>query len=405
MSKTAPTGTADIVIAGADLIGGTLACALAEAGLNVVVLDTDIPSGSARDGRANMISPPGRRLLEMIGLWAEVSEEAGEIREIRVVNGDSPLLLQSPPQDAEEEVPGWVIENRVIRRAIQRRLDHLPSATLLASARVGTLHRDAAAARLTLTDGRALTARLVVAADGSDSPVRIQAGIDVTRWEHGRNAITCVIAHEHPHEGMACQRFLPAGFLTVLPLAGNHSAIVWSEPPRRIAALMDLDDGAFLTELILRIGDYLGEVYLAGPRHAEPQVSQLAAACVSQRVALVGDAAYTMPLLSDQVPDMGLRDVAALAETLVDAARLGFDVGDAAVLSRFQTWRRFDNTATLLLNEGLARLFSSSAAPIQAIRDIGLALVNGLGPLKKPLLRRAMGAMGEVPKLMRGETL
>ena len=394
-----------VVIAGTGLIGGALACALAQAGLRVAAADAPPADGD----HIHVISPAGRRLLEATGIWAGLARDAGVIRAFRVIDGARPLLFHYEREDEGDDSPdgalGWVIEERTARRVVQRLLAASPNATVLDSARVESVYESGAGIRVVLSDGRTVAAQLAVAADGRDSPTRALAAIGVTRWDHGLSVISCVVEHELPHDGGACARLLPGGQFTSLPMVGDRSAVVWCERSKRAAEIMGRDEGSFHAELAHRFGDYLGELRVVGPRRIQPAPSHMAESCVGRRLALVGDAAHSAHPASGQATTLALTDVGALAETVIDAARLGFDVGGVSVLERFASWRRFDNTTAQLVNDGMQRLSCSGAPPIRMARNVGLALVDRIAPAKTFFMRRVLGETGALPKLMRGEAL
>ncbi|MBY0431845.1 MAG: FAD-dependent monooxygenase, partial [Rhodospirillales bacterium] len=256
-----------------------------------------------------------------------------------------------------------------------------------------------------LEDGRLVRARLAVAADGRGSPTRQGAGIGLTRWDYHQTGIVCTVAHEKPHRFIAQEHFLPAGPFAILPLTGNRSSIVWTEKSHLAPAILRQDDASFLAELKSRFGGFLGRIEVVGPRFGYPLSLQFADRYTDCRLVLIGDAAHGMHPIAGQGMNMGVRDVAALAEVLVDARRLGLDPGAPVVLSRYQRWRRFDNMLMLGLTDVLNRLFSNDLGAVALARDFGLAAVNRMPPLKKVLMRHAMGMVGELPRLMRGETL
>jgi len=264
----------------------------------------------------------------------------------------------------------------------------------------------AACATLRLSDGSALRAALVVGADGRESTVRAAAGIALMAWRYPQTAIVCTVRHERPHRGVAHERFLAAGPFALLPLKDPYRAsIVWTESNRQVDAMMALDDAAFSREMTDRFGDSLGALAVEGRRWTWPLGLHHAARYVEARLALVGDAAHGIHPIAGQGLNLGLRDVAALAEVLVDARRLGLDIGSLAVLERYQAWRRTDNVALLVATDGLNRLFTTDLAPVRLARDLGLAAVNRLPPLKKLFMRHAMGLLGDLPRLTRGERL
>ncbi len=408
-SQSGPTPEAlhvDVLIVGGGLVGGTLACALGEAGLTVAVIEIGDPNealAAGFDGRASAVALSSRRLLEGIGVWSKMEGEASPILDIRVTEGKSRLFLHYDHREVGDEPLGHMVENRFIRRAILERMRQLESVRLLAPARLTRLDRGAGMAEAALADGRRIRAPLAVAADGRFSRVREDAGIRVTRWSYNQSGIVCTVDHEYSHQNVAHERFLPTGPFAILPLPGNRASIVWTEREDLATAMMKLNDADFRDELAGRFGDFLGRVEVVGPRWSYPLSLQYAHTSVKHRLALVGDAAHAMHPIAGQGLNMGWRDVAALAEVLADARRLGLDLGVADVLERYERWRRFDNTLMLAMTDALNRLFSNDIAPLRLARDTGLAMVNRIPPLKKLFMRHAMGVVGDLPKLMRGE--
>ncbi|OIR08069.1 2-octaprenyl-3-methyl-6-methoxy-1,4-benzoquinol hydroxylase [mine drainage metagenome] len=398
----------DVLIVGGGLVGGPLAAALAAHGVSVVVVDREAPETAlapAFDGRASAVALGPQRVLAGCGLWPAIAPMAAPIKQIRVSDGASPLFLHYDHRVLGSDPFGWIVENRAIRQALRQRLPALPLARVLAPASISALRREAGGVSATLTDGRSIAAALVVAADGRGSPVRAGAGIGLTKWDYGQTAIVCTVAHEKPHGEVAQEHFLPSGPFAILPLPGNRSSVVWTEKSALVPGIMAQDEAAFLAEMHERFGDFLGRLCLEGPRFAYPLSLQFANAYTAQRLVLVGDAAHGMHPVAGQGMNMGLRDVAALAEVLVEAKRLGLDLGNGAVLERYARWRRFDNLLMLGLTDVMVRLFSNDIAPVRLARDLGLAAVNRLPGLKKVFMRHAMGLVGELPRLMRGEAL
>jgi 2-octaprenyl-6-methoxyphenol hydroxylase len=258
---------------------------------------------------------------------------------------------------------------------------------------------------VTLGDGLVRTVKLLVAADGARSRLRERAGIALRGWSYGQSAIVTTVAHERDHNGRAEEHFLPGGPFAILPLCNRRSSIVWTEHTADATRIVALPDGAFHDELETRFGLHLGELTLAGPRRAYPLGLWVARDFVAERLALIGDAAHVIHPIAGQGLNMGLRDVAALAEAVVDAARLGLDPGDATVLERYQRWRRFDTLAMGVSTDGLNRLFSNRSDALRLVRDVGLGIVDRLPALKRMFIREAAGLTGEVPKLLRGEAL
>lgn len=396
---------ADVLIVGGGFVGGTLGVALADAGLTVLVVESGDPEAAlaaAADGRASAIALSSQRMLSRLGLWESLAVDAGPMLDIRVADGTSRLFLHYDHQEIGDQPFGYMLENRHLRRAILAGMRRAEGLRLVAPARVVRIERGSRGVEATLADGRRLKARLCVAADGRDSRTREEAGIRVTRWSYRQTAIVCTVRHERPHGGVAHEHFLPAGPFAILPLVGGYrSSLVWTERSDLAPLIMAGDDAQFLEELRRRFGDFLGELAVEGPRFAYPLSLQYAARSIDQRLALVGDAAHAMHPIAGQGLNMGFRDVAALTEVLSEAKEKRRDVGSRQVLARYQRWRRFDNTLMLAMTDGLTRLFSNDIAPIRIARDLGLAAVNQLPPLKRVFMRHAMGVVGDLPQLMR----
>lgn len=395
----------DLVIVGGGLVGMTLGVAAAAAGLDVIIVDREDPTAQLDcgfDGRASAIAHGSKQVLAAIGVWPLVTE-TGAIEHIRVTDGPSLMHLHFDHAQVGEEPLGWLVENRHMRAALAQRAAALADRlTVVAPAGVVAVDRQGARATVTLADGRVLRAPLVVAADGRRSRLRDEAGIAVTEWGYGQTGLVCTVAHEYPHEGVAHERFLTPGPFAILPLAGNRSSIVWTERHEDAARIQALDDVRYLEELHIRFGDFLGQLRLEGPRFAYPLALTLARRFVDRRLALVGDAAHAIHPIAGQGFNLGIRDVAALVEVMVQARRLGGDVGAPDVLSRYEGWRRTDTMALVAATDGLNRLFSNDVAPVRLARDMGLAAVNRLGPVKRLAMRHAMGELGRLPALVQG---
>lgn len=397
-----------VLVVGGGMVGLTLAVALAGAGVEVVVLDRDAPAekqGHAFDGRSSAIAWGSAQALIGIGAWPGMAAAAEPILEIRVSDGPSLLFLHYRHDEVTPHPLGYIVENRAIRGALFAKLASLDRATLLAPAHLASVERDATRVLAWLADGRRVAAKLAVAADGSRSPLREEAGIAVTEWSYPQTGIVATVAHEKPHRGVAHERFLAAGPLAFLPMTGKRSSIVWTEHKALAPALLALDDAAFAAELERRFGSSLGRLRIEGPRWSYPLALLHAERYVDTRLALIGDAAHAIHPIAGQGLNLGLRDVAALAEILVDARRLGLDLGGAALLARYQRWRRFDNTALMIVTDALNRLFSNNVPLVRLVRDVGLGLVNELPPLRRFFMRHAMGTVGTLPRLVRGEPL
>jgi 2-octaprenyl-6-methoxyphenol hydroxylase len=410
-SKTAELDC-EVLIVGGGLVGLTLCIALAGAGVSTILVDretNDVSTAPAFDGRASAIAAGSRDVLATLGVWDLIVEDgapaAEPILEIRVSDGASPLFLHYDYREINQGPLGYIVENRLTRLALMHRVVDLEDAKLLQGRIVETLHRDPDRAQAMLDDGMVISAGLVIAADGRNSPIRREAGIGQTQWDYGQSGIVCTIAHERPHRGVAQEHFLPAGPFAILPMTGNRSSLVWTEQSDLAPRILALDDQAFADELSLRFGDYLGELTPVGPKFCYPLSLVHADSYIDSRLALAGDSAHGMHPIAGQGFNLGLRDVAALAEVIVDAMRLGLDPGTRNVLERYQRWRHFDTVAMLAVTDALNRLFSNDVAPVRMARDIGLAAVNQAPPLKKLFMRHAMGRVGDLPRLARGQKL
>jgi 2-octaprenyl-6-methoxyphenol hydroxylase len=396
---------ADVLIVGGGLVGAALSLALAQAGLEVIVVDRVDQRGqldAGFDGRASAIAQAPKRMLSHLGIWEHLAE-ATPILDIRVADGASNLFLHYDHAEIGDAPLGYMVENRHMRSALFQTLRQLPGVTYIAPAEITGVERASDGARLTLKDGSVLEAPLVIGADGRKSYLRGQTDIALTRWSYKQTAIVCTIAHEKPHNNVAHEHFLPSGPFAILPISGNRSSIVWTERESLVPDIMELDDAAFLESLGQRFGDFLGELSLAGPRWTYPLDLQFAHRCIDKRLALVGDAAHGMHPIAGQGLNLGLRDVAAIAEVVIEAHRLGLDIGASHILERYDRWRRFDAMLMLSLTDGINRLFSNDIAPVRLARDLGLAFVNRSGPLKRFFMRHAMGEAGRMPKLLKGE--
>jgi len=401
------TARVELAVVGGGLNGLSLGIACAAAGLDVAVLDREDPAtmlGERFDGRVSAIAYGSMRVLDGIGVWPLVAAEAEAIREIRVADNWAPFFLHYDHREIGVEPLGWIVENRHLRRALWDRASRLPGLEMVAPMVVG--HADyGAAATLVLADGSKLQAELIAAADGKASPLREAAGIRTLTWSYPQIGIVTTVRHARPHHGVAVEHFLPAGPFAILPMTGNRSSIVWTEAAELAPKLLALDGEAFQRELGQRFGDFLGEISVEGPRWSYPLSFLHATSYTAPRLALVGEAAHVIHPIAGQGLNLGIRDAAALAECLVDGRRLGLDLADATLLARYQRWRRFDNVLLAGVTDGLNRLFSNTVPPIKIARDFGLATVTRIPPLKRVFMRHAMGMIGDLPRLVRGEAL
>lgn len=404
-----PDLSADIIIVGGGLSGLTLACALASAGVDTLVIDREPPETQLLpdfDGRTTALSYSSAMVLQGVGIWAHLDGQVGPMLDIRVTDQNSPFFLHYDHREVGDQPFGWIVENRLMRQALFRRIAELPSLRHLTPMAVTAMRRDTAGVSLTLADGRTARGRLVVGADGKKSFCREQAGIRQIAWSYKQHAIVCSIEHERPHDQVAVELFLPAGPFAMLPLAGGHrTSIVWSERADMVDFYMGLEPTRFQAELQARVGDWLGTVTPIAGRWSYPLGLSHAERYIDTRLALVSESAHGMHPIAGQGLNVGIRDVAALAELVVDTLRLGLDPGAADVLERYQRWRRVDTVALLAATDALTRLFSNNIPPLAHARRLGLAAVNRLPGVKKLFMRHAMGIVGELPRLVKGEAL
>ena len=398
----------DVVIAGGGLVGLTLGVALAGAGIETAVVDgapSEAMKDAAFDGRVSSIALGSRRVLDGIGVWPALADDAQPILEIRVSDGDAPLFLHYDHEAVGSDPLGYIVENRSIRAALLERAAALAALRHLAPASVEALEPAAGAVQARLADGRCVRARLAVAADGANSGLRTAAGIETVRWSYEQTGIVCTVLHERPHRGIAHERFLPAGPFAILPMTGDRSSLVWTERAALAPSLMEASSEVFARELGARFGDFLGALEPTGPRWSYPLRLAHAKRYVAPRLALAGDAAHAIHPLAGQGFNLGIRDAAVLAELVVDRARLGLDIGGDDVLTHYQRRRRFDSVVLMGVTDGLNRLFSNDNQGLRLVRDVGLAAVHEMPPVKRFFMRHAMGLAGDLPRLARGEPL
>jgi 2-octaprenyl-6-methoxyphenol hydroxylase len=430
--------TCDIAVIGGGLAGMTLAIACGMNGIRTILVEAEaVPdlTDQRYDGRSSAIAYGSQQVLAAIGAWSYLQNQAQPILDIRVTDsggfqrdarragGISPHFVHYNHRDlpaaesigGSEQPPfGYIVENRASRIGLIRQLQQTRGVTHLAPVTASSVDLRADGATVMLADGREIETRLVVAADGRRSALRDFAGIGSNEFDYHQTAIVCTVSHERDHRGVAHEHFLPAGPFAMLPMTDapddtgqmrHRSSIVWTEDPRLVKMLLGLNDENFGAEIERRFGLSLGRVRPMGPRFAYPLKLLVAERYLGNRLVLVGDAAHGIHPIAGQGFNLGVRDVAALAEVLVDAQRLGQDLGSPVVLERYARWRRFDNLLLAGVTDGLTRLFSNDLAPVRLLRGIGFALFNKLPPVKRIAMRHAMGLVGDLPKLVRGQPL
>jgi 2-octaprenyl-6-methoxyphenol hydroxylase len=399
---------ADVIIFGAGLIGLALASALDSSGLSAIVVDPADPEqwkNSAFDGRTSAVSSSSMRMLQTIGVVDHLPEPGCPIRTIQVADGLDPGGLAFETAEGDEPL-GWMNENRNLRAALRARAEAGRKLWLLWKSRAVAVERGEHGVMVSLEDGRRLSAPLLIAAEGRNSPTREAAGIRIARWRYDHTAIVSVLRHERPHENIAYEIFYPAGPFALLPMTdddgGHRSAIVWSVRSDDAAGLLSLDDADFAAEASAAMGGFLGSISLAAPRSTYPLGFHHAAQIAAQRLALVGDSAHAMHPIAGQGLNVGFRDVAALTQVLVEGARLGLDLGDRQLLDRYQRWRSLDTLMVAMATDGLTRIYGIPGRTASAIRRFGMSLIDRVAPVKGRLMAEARGTSGELPLLLRG---
>jgi len=403
----------DIAIVGGGLNGPLLALALARAGFRVTVLDAvPIEQHIAPDfdGRSYAIALGSQNLLRALDLWDGLADTAQPINDIVVADGRAGFgatahHVHFDHREMEEGPFGAMVEDRYLRAALAQAVSADDRIDVRAPARVVAQRTDAQGATLVLDDGVELTCKLIVGCDGRRSGTAQRAGIRRMETDYRQTSLVCALEHDLPHDGIAHQMFFAEGPLAILPLCGNRVSIVWTESRERAAAVQAMEDDDYMAALAPRFGNFLGDVRLSGGRYAYPLGLSLAERWTAQRLVLVGDAAHGIHPLAGQGLNLGLRDVAALAEVLTDAKRRGEDWTRKPVLERYAQWRRFDTAGLAMATDGLNRLFSNNNPVLRGLRDLGLGAVNAAAPIRRRFMREAAGLGGELPRLMRGRDL
>ncbi|TAJ62539.1 UbiH/UbiF/VisC/COQ6 family ubiquinone biosynthesis hydroxylase [Brevundimonas sp.] len=416
----ADTRSYDVIIAGAGLAGAAFGLAAAQGGLKVVLVDPqpfDAQLAPSFDGRSTAIAFSTFRMLDAIGVGAGMRPHACRMDRILVTDGRRPGAASRAASpaflrfDADEigdrtdgEPLGYMVENRRIRVALAAAVA-AAGIEVRAPAAVAGVEVGPAVSRVTLADGAVIEAPLTVGAEGRNSPVRRAAGIETVGWGYGQSGVVATVSLGRDHGNVAHEYFLPSGPFAILPLTERRASLVWTETTRRAEALRAASDEAFQSHLMRRFGDFLDDVTVVGPRFIYPLSLQLAEALTAPRIALIGDAAHGVHPVAGQGLNMGLKDAAALAEVLIEALRLGEDIGAETVLDRYARWRRFDNAALAAGFDGFVRLFSNDLPPVRLARTLGIAAVNRIPALRRAFMHEAGGATGDLPRLLRGEAV
>jgi 2-octaprenyl-6-methoxyphenol hydroxylase len=399
----------DVIILGGGLIGLALAAALDSSGLTSIVIDPVDPDSwrdAKFDGRTSAVSSSSRRMLDTIGVGAHFPEPGCPIRTIRVADGLQPGTLAFEPPQGDDEPLGWMHENRHLREALRARAEAGAGIGLRWKSRAANVERGAHGVIVRLEDGSEVRAPLLAVAEGRNSPTREAAGIRIARWQYEHAAIVSILRHERPHDHIAWEIFYPSGPFALLPMTndegGHRSAIVWSVPRDDAAGFLALSDEQFALEAEAATGGFLGKLSLLAPRATYPLGFHHAAQITANRLALVGDSAHAIHPIAGQGLNLGFRDAAALAQVLVEGARLGLDLGDRQLMDRYQRWRSLDTLMVAMATDGLTRLYGIPGKLPSAVRRFGMAVTSRIGPLKDRLMNEARGTTGDLPLLLRG---
>jgi 2-octaprenyl-6-methoxyphenol hydroxylase len=399
---------ADVIILGGGLVGLALAAALDSSGLSAIVIDPANPAGrmtQAFDGRTSAVSSSSKRMFDTVGISGYFPEAGCPIRRIEVADGLGPGGLAFDPGEDDEPL-GWMHENRHVRAALLARAEAGKNIWLMWQAKPASVERGDHGVTVRLEDGRVVGSPVLIAAEGRNSPMREAAGIRCARWKYDHSAIVSSLRHERPHDHVAYEIFYPSGPFALLPMTddadGHRSAIVWSVKAEDAAGFLSLSDGDFAAEAESAMGGFLGKVGLLAPRSTYPLGFHHAARITDHRLALVGDAAHGIHPIAGQGVNLGYRDAAALAQVLVEGARLGLDLGDQQLMTRYQRWRGLDTFMVSLATDSLTRIYGIPGRTASKVRRFGMGLINRIGPVKDRLMAEARGTSGDLPLLLRG---
>ncbi|MGD0864263.1 MAG: FAD-dependent monooxygenase [Rhizomicrobium sp.] len=400
----------DVIVGGGGMVGLTLALALGQGGLSVIVADPVPPSAALDvrfDGRVSALSYSSIRMLEALCVWKSLAPDSQPILDILVTDAQlgrapAPFSLHFDHHEIGRPM-GAIAENRHIRHALYAAVAKSKNIELRTPAALADLAADSSGITATLTGGAQIRARLAIAADGRESPMREHMGLGVIGWSYPQWGIVATVHHDRLHEGTAYEHFLPSGPFAILPMTGNRSSLVWTEREDIAPEMLKLPDEGFNAEIARRFGAHLGATHAEGPRWSYPLRFHLARGFVRPRFALAGDSAHGIHPIAGQGLNLGFKDAAALAEVVIEAARLGLDIGNLDVLQRYERWRRFDSLTLAASTDALNRLFSNDIAPMRITRDLGMGIVDGIGPLRRFFMRHAGGDIGKLPRLLKGE--
>jgi 2-octaprenyl-6-methoxyphenol hydroxylase len=392
----------DLAIVGGGIIGLTLACALKDSGLSVVLIEAKPYSVAAMKGQAYAVHMSSQLILQGIGVWDKILPQIETFRQVRLSDADHPEVVEFQPVDLGTEVLGYVAEHQALLTPLQEFLQECPNVKYLCPAEVVQTQYQPDGVEIALNiegESRNIRTRLIVAADGARSRLRQSAGIKTKGWQYWQSCIVAIVKPEKPHNNTAYERFWPSGPFAILPLPENRCRIVWTEPHEKAKALVALDDEQFLAELSRRYGDRMGKLQLEGDRFVFPVQLMQSDRYVLPRLALVGDAAHCCHPVGGQGLNMGIRDAAALAQVIQSAYNQGEDIGSLRVLKRYERWRQQENLTILGFTDLLDRIFSNNLLPVVMIRRLGLLMLRRVHPVKKYALQLMTGLRGRLPEL------
>ncbi len=387
--------TSDCVIIGGGMAGCSLAIALAKNGITVTIVDAGKPEDYLKndfDGRVSALAYSSKKFYEKIGIWREMAPYAEAILDIRISDHHSHHFLHFDRKTSGNDSMGYIIENRYIRVALYKEVTNQSSVNFITGTKFTSFNQGSHFVEINLTNNEVIKTKLLISAEGKDSKIRELAGIKTLSSKYDQSAIVCTVEHEKPHNGTAQERFLPVGPFAILPMkGGHHSSLVWTEKSELVPYFMVMDEKEFTNHMKERFTDYLGKLEVIGPRYSYPLSISYAKDMIAKRIALVGDAAHTIHPIAGQGLNLGLRDIEALLELIVEYRNLGLDIGSQTMLLRYNALRRADTILMSAATDGLNRLFSNNIIPIKLARRLGLAAVQKLPYLKKFFVGYAMG--------------
>lgn len=398
----------DVLIIGGGLVGGSLACALGAENLRIGLVEA-YPFKSAQqpsyDDRSIALAYGSRTILDGIGLWPALSAHTTTIKKIHVSDRGHFGFTRMNCRDSGHDALGYVVETRSMGQVFADSLERYDNIRLICPAELEALQCNNDAALATIHyNGKLeqLRSRLIIGADGGDSTVRRLCGISTRVWDYGQSAIIANITPERPHNHIAFERFTDSGPLALLPMSEQRCSLVWTVRNQDVEETLALDDGDFLRRLEQRFGSRLGRLTQCGKRHSYPLRLIRARRHSTPRLALIGNAAHTLHPIAGQGFNLGIRDVAALAQVISDAIKQEQDIGSAAVINEYEQWRTADQRRVSMMTDSLVRIFSNNFPPLILARNAGLIALDILPPLKHILTRQAMGLTGRLPRLARG---